>query len=65
MVLDPHGDIAGFAASLYGFTSQIGSSVAVSALVWLIGDSMPGFAAALLGICLVTLGALLAWRRQR
>ncbi|WP_170314806.1 MFS transporter [Aquibium carbonis] len=65
MVLDPHGDIAGFAAAFYGFTSQIGSALIVSILVFLTGDSVAGFAVALLVICLVCFGALLAWRKQR
>ncbi len=39
MVLDPHGDIAGFAAAIYGSTSQIGSALIVSVLVTLIGTS--------------------------
>lgn len=64
MVLDPHGDIAGFAAAFYGFTSQIGSAVIVSILVFLIGESVAGFATALLAICLVCLGALMTWRAR-
>jgi MFS transporter, DHA1 family, multidrug resistance protein len=65
MVLDPHGDIAGFTAAFYGFVSQIGSALLVSVLVVLTGDSVAGFATALLAICLVSLGALLAWRPRR
>jgi DHA1 family bicyclomycin/chloramphenicol resistance-like MFS transporter len=64
MVLDPHGDIAGFAAAFYGFTSQIGSAVIVSILVFVIGESVVGFTMALLAICLVCLGALLLWRAR-
>lgn len=62
MVLDPHGDIAGFTAAFYGFVSQIGSALLVSALVVVTGESVAGFATALLAICLVSLAALLAWR---
>ena len=62
MVLDPHGDIAGFAAAFYGFTSQIGSAVLVSALVVFTGDSIPVFAGTLLAICALTMLALLVWR---
>jgi DHA1 family bicyclomycin/chloramphenicol resistance-like MFS transporter len=65
MVLDPHGDIAGFTAAFYGFVSQIGSALLVSVLVLLTGESVTGFAAALLAICLVSLGALLYWRERR
>ena len=65
MVLDPHGDIAGFTAAFYGFVSQIGSALLVSLLVVLTGESVTGFAAALLAICLVSLGALLFWRERR
>lgn len=64
MVLDPHGDIAGFTAAFYGFTSQIGSSLIVSVLVFLTGESVVGFVVALLAICLVCLGALIAWRAR-
>lgn len=62
MVLDPHGDIAGFAAAFYGFTSQIGSAIIVTVLVLFAGDSVPAFAAALLVICLACLFGLLRWR---
>lgn len=64
MVLDPHGDIAGFAASAYGFVSRIGGSLIVSALVLATGTSMIGFAAALLAICLVCLAGIAAWMRR-
>jgi DHA1 family bicyclomycin/chloramphenicol resistance-like MFS transporter len=65
MVLDPHGCIAGFAAAFYGFTSQIGSAVIVSLLVWFVGDGLAAFAGSLLAICLLCLVCLLAWRMDR
>ncbi|MCV0397494.1 MAG: Bcr/CflA family efflux MFS transporter [Rhizobiaceae bacterium] len=64
MVLDPHGDIAGFAASFYGFISQIGSAVIVSGLVVLAGDSVTAFAATLLAICIACLGGVWLWIRR-
>ncbi|MEQ8297053.1 MAG: MFS transporter [Nitratireductor sp.] len=60
LVLDPHGDIAGFSASLYGFVSQIGGALAVTALVVMTGDGAVAFAGALLAICLTTM-AMIAW----
>ncbi|QDY99368.2 multidrug effflux MFS transporter [Nitratireductor mangrovi] len=62
MVLDPHGDIAGFTAAFYGFTSQIGASVAVSLLVIGIAASTVAFAAVLIAICGTCLAGLLLWR---
>lgn len=60
MVLDPHGDIAGFAAALFGFFSQIGAAIIVSIIILVTGDSMMGFGTALLGICIVCF-AMIAW----
>lgn len=62
MVLDPHGDIAGFSAALYGFVSQIGAAVIVSVLVVVTGDSIAAFAGALLTICLASMGSLVWWK---
>lgn len=64
MVLDPHGDIAGFAAAFHGFMSQIGCALIVSVLVLVTGESVVGFAAALLAICVTTLGGILLWLRR-
>lgn len=61
MVLDPHGEIAGFAAALFGFTSQIGAAIIASLIVLFTGDSTVGFAAALLGICLVCFAMIANW----
>ncbi len=63
MVLDPHGDIAGFTAAFYGFVSQIGSAAIVAVLVVLTGDSVSAFCWTLLAICTLCLAGLLAWRR--
>ncbi|MEP1517935.1 MAG: hypothetical protein ABJK32_17845, partial [Nitratireductor sp.] len=65
MVLDPHGDIAGFSASLYGFVSQMGGALAVTALVVMTGDGAVAFAAALLAICLTTMAMIAWWHRGR
>lgn len=64
MVLDPHGEIAGFAASLYGFSSQIGGAAITTVTIVVVGDSLAAFGAALLVICGVTLAMLLAWQRR-
>lgn len=64
MVLDPHGDIAGFAAAFYGFTSQIGSAVIVSLLVVFTAGSVTAFAVALLGLCLACLAGVWLWLRR-
>jgi DHA1 family bicyclomycin/chloramphenicol resistance-like MFS transporter len=64
LVLDPHGDIAGFAASVFGVTSQIGSAVTVSALVVVTGDSVTAYSAALLGICLGCFAAIALWQSR-
>jgi len=61
MVLDPHGDIAGFAAAVFGFTSQIGASLIVSVLVLVTGPSPVGFGLALLGICLFCATMIVSW----
>jgi DHA1 family bicyclomycin/chloramphenicol resistance-like MFS transporter len=62
LVLDPHGDIAGFAASIYGLVTQVGAGSVATALVWVVGGSFTGFAGALLAMCLVCLCLLMLWR---
>lgn len=64
MVLDPHGDIAGFAAAIYGSMSQIGSALIVSVLVALIGTSATAFAATLVVLCIGVSVAITAWVRR-
>ncbi len=64
MVLDPHGDMAGFAASFFGFVSQVGASLIASALVIFVGADIMNFSSLLLGICLVSLAGNLAWRTR-
>lgn len=65
MVLDPHGDMAGFAASFFGFASQIGASIIASILVVFIGDSIVAFAVFLLAVCTVSLGGSIWWHAGR
>lgn len=62
MVLDPHGDIAGFSTALMGFMSQIGASMIVSVLVIFIGGSLVAWALALTAICLVCLVQIGTWK---
>ena len=62
MVLDPHGDMAGFAASFFGFVGQIGASLIASVLLIFTGDSIVAFAAILLGICVISLAGNIWWQ---
>lgn len=63
LTLDPHGRIAGFAASLSGFTGPlIGSSLGAAAMI-LIGSDPRYWAAFETAIGLITLVALFWWRR--
>ncbi|MFN3764849.1 MAG: Bcr/CflA family efflux MFS transporter [Aliihoeflea sp.] len=64
MVLDPHGDIAGFAASLYGFVSQIGGAAITLVTVVLVGDSLVAFGLALLAICGTSAIMVFDWQRR-
>ena len=61
LVLDPHGDIAGFAASFYGFISQIVSALIVAVLVYLAGETLEAWSGLLAGICIVCLVASVAF----
>lgn len=61
LVLDPHGDIAGHAASIYGFFSQVGSGIIVSILVGPVGDSLVAWSATLFAICVFCLAAEAVW----
>lgn len=61
LVLDPHGDIAGFAASFYGFVGQIVSALIVSGLVYLAGESIEAWSGLLLLICVICLVASSAY----
>lgn len=65
MVLDPHGDIAGFAAALFGCFSQIGAAIVASTIVVFTGDSPVAFSSALLGICLVCFAMIAGWLLTR
>jgi len=64
MVLDPHGEVAGFATALYGFASMIGSSSIVSGLVVFNGGSLVSWAGSLLAVCLVCLLLTATWRAR-
>jgi len=61
LVLDPHGDIAGFAAAGYGFVSQIGASLLSGVLILLAGGDPLIFGFTLLALCLVMLVMILNW----
>lgn len=61
MVLDPHGDIAGFAAAVFGVVSQIGAALLVTLLVVFAGGSVLAYTLVLLGICSVTFVFTALW----
>ena len=61
LVLDPHEDKAGFAVSVYGFATQMGGAVIVSALVFLNNDNAFGMSALMFSLSLVILLALVGW----
>lgn len=65
LVLQPHGDIAGHTASIYGFTSQIVSAGVVSLLIFQVQDNLMRFGAALLAICGLCLAAAAWWVGSR
>ncbi|MCB1417994.1 MAG: multidrug effflux MFS transporter [Notoacmeibacter sp.] len=65
LVLDPHGEIAGFSTALMGFMSQMGAAIIVSVLVVFIGGSLVAWAAVLTAICLVCLVQIGTWKGQR
>jgi MFS transporter, DHA1 family, multidrug resistance protein len=54
LVLDPHGDIAGFAAAVFGVASQIGAAIIVSVLVIFAGGSALAYSFLLLCVCVAT-----------
>jgi len=64
LVLDPHGEIAGFAAAVFGVVSQIGAAIIVSVLVVFAGGSALAFSFLLLCVCVVTF-VLIAWWHYR
>ncbi len=61
LVLDPHGDIAGFASSIYGVVTQGGAGLIATLLVVLVGGGFTAITACLLAMCLLCLGLLMAW----
>ncbi len=65
MVLDPHGDIAGHATAIFGFTSQMGAALTVSALVVFVGADIGAWAGSILAICLVNLALVAGWQVSR
>lgn len=58
LVLDPHHERAGFAASLFGFVTQLGGAVVVSMLVLFGNDNATGMATLMFALALVMLAAL-------
>lgn len=61
LVLDPHGDIAGFASSIYGVVTQGGAGLSATLLVALVGGGFTAITACLLAMCVLCLALLMAW----
>ena len=64
LVLDPHGDIAGFAAAVLGVASQICAAIIVSILVVVAGGNALSYTIVLLSICLITFALIFWWHVQ-
>ena len=65
MTLDPHGDIAGFASSMFGFGAQFMASLAASALVIFYGGNLALWSIGNFLLLGFVFGALLWWRFWR
>lgn len=65
LVLDPHGAMAGFAASIFGVVMQIGAAAIVSVIVPFTGGSVTAFGLALLIVCATCLSLAARWRPHR
>jgi DHA1 family bicyclomycin/chloramphenicol resistance-like MFS transporter len=61
LVLDPHGDIAGFASSIYGVVTQGGAGLSATLLVALLGGGFTAITACLLAMCVLCLVLLMVW----
>lgn len=61
LVLDPHEDKAGFAVSVYGFSTQMGGAAIVSVLVFFSNDQAFGMSALMCTLSLIIFVALLGW----
>ncbi len=65
LVLDPHGAIAGHATAIFGFSSQLGGALIVSAMVVFVGGDIGAWAGSILAICLINLALVATWTRIR
>ena len=65
MTLDPHGDIAGFASSMFGFGAQFFAALAGAALVVFYGGNIVLWAGGNFLLLLVVFAALLSRRLRR
>jgi len=64
LTLDPHGKIAGFTSSFYGFFSQVVSSIIGALLAIFVQGNLIIWSLMLLGFAIITFSALL-WRQSR
>ena len=64
LTLEPHGAIAGFASSFFGFFAQVVSSAIGTVAVALAGTSITTWSLLLLAVSLGCLLALLGWQRH-
>ncbi|MEE9335740.1 MAG: MFS transporter [Granulosicoccaceae bacterium] len=64
MLMQPHGDKAGLAASLRGATSALVATVGSSALALFVQNSALLWGGALFGVSLISISLLYRWQRQ-
>ncbi len=64
MTLDPHGPIAGFTSSFFGFVSSAVGALFATLIVWATHGRALAWGAALLAICVLCAMALLSWLRR-
>ena len=62
LTLDPHGDIAGFASSFFGFFSQTIAAIAVTLIASVVGGDLIRFGVVLSLLATIVLLSLLAYR---
>lgn len=62
LTLDPHGSIAGFASSFFGFVSQAGSAIIAMVLAYYVEGDLVKFSSTLFLLALVVFAALNVWR---
>ncbi|MDA4845767.1 multidrug effflux MFS transporter [Hoeflea poritis] len=65
LVLDPHHDKAGFAVSIFGFTTQMGGAAIASVLVYFSNDNAFGMSSMMFSLAVLILVTLLGWHTRK